>query len=271
MVAAVFCYIWFVITTSGVERLKALSELCSCLSACSALLFATKNVNMLLLELNGLSRIVGDRSVYGLIRLLNDASVKKVKFYGIMIVAVNASLYAYIVTTRGIIGFQSNFHHILNMIGLVSGGVLISTIYHQTWIKMFFMIELFRNSYLEMKKVLCSRIEYSAGFNLEVHIQKMIRLQVALVRNYKECSRFWSPSMAICLIITNGNLIIAFYVMVTCLARPTAGYDFDVQMQTRTYILILALIVVHATQQRLHYVVSKSSSSFHFAAYNLRW
>lgn len=128
---------------------------------------------------------------------------------------------------------------------------------------MFLMMELFKNSYSEARKVLCRRIEYPGGLRFQISIQKMIRLQVALVRNYKQCSRFWSPSMIICMILTNGNLIIAFYVMVTCLARPSAGYEFDVELQSRTYVLIVALIVVHATQQRLQYVVSYFPAAYH--------
>lgn len=254
MVASILLYIWFAFTTSGFERLKVLSELITCLTVTNVLLFATTNTHTFLLELNGLSSIVSDGKAYGLSQLLDNSSIKKIRSYGIIITIITFLFYTTVVTTRAVIGFQSNFHSILNIFGVLSGGVFVFTLFNQTWIKMFLMMELFRNCYAETKEVLSRRTQ---GSNLQHDVQKVIRLQVALVRNYKECSRFWSPSMLICLTLTNGNLIIAFYVMVTCLANPASGYDFDTQLQVRTYVLIVGLIVMHATQQRLEFVVSR--------------
>lgn len=255
MTISAFCYAWLISTSSGFERLKALSELATCLTNVAALMSVTKNAKAFLLELNGLCSIVVNYKTYGIPQLFSKPTLKQIRRNYMAIIASNYIVYLSLTIIK-VGSLQFDFHNMLDMIGLIAGGVATSTLFTQTWIKMFLMIQVFHSVSREAKKMLEKRMKHPEVPEVQGSISKIIRLEVALVRNYKECSNFWCPAMVICQILTIGNLIVAFYVMIRAISQPWAGYSFDVHLQSRTLILIVGLSLLQTTQQRLYHVVS---------------
>lgn len=248
MTATSLCYVWLVLQSTGPRKLETLSEALNCWNSTHVLLCTFFQTHVFVLELNGLSEIIRNT---GSTRLLTAQTTRWIRRFCIRLEVVIYALFVVQLATAAT-SMEFDMNGVLNLIGVDVGQICFFAIISQIWTKIFLMKKIFKTFHMEIRQALVWKI----APNLESEIQKVSKLQMSIVRNYEECSRFLSPGMVIGQLIILGNLIVAFYTMVRTCSNTSGYYKINTQLEVRTYILIVDMIAMYASQQRLEDVVS---------------
>lgn len=248
-------YIWLVTQTRNIALFKRLSEMLNCINNTSVIFFSLKHVDILLNELNGLCCILNNRRCYNLDKLISSSTVTFLRAFSMVAIGGCYSVYLTLFGYVAYDGFEGKIANVFYASGVTTGGLCATITYNQLWVKMFLMRDVHKTSFAEIKKFLRNSLLLERG-RLEDDIVKVIRLHMAIVRNYKECNRFWSPAMVYSQILAIGILILGFYDIVTNLSLPDEDRSFGIQVQLHTAFLTVALILVYSTQGWLQNVVS---------------
>lgn len=254
MAASSVGYIWLVARTqSGIAQ--RLTEMINCLNNTSVVVFTIRHVDILLIELNGLACIVNNRQLYNLDKLVTNSIIKFVRGFSIIMITICYSVYATLFVYVLNDGFEWNMEKMLYVTGISAGGLCTATAYIQLWSKMFLIMDIHKTSFAQIKKALQKSLLLTPG-ELEDCLEKAIRVQMAMVRNYKECAQFWNPSMVYSQVFGCGILIVGFYVMITTTLQSRSDGSFGIQVQLHTAFLIMAMISIHGSHDWLENVVS---------------
>lgn len=247
MLAISLCYVWMIWETSGFFQLQSISQALNCWNATSVLVFGFINSEMFILELNGLSAIIGERKF-----LLTGSTEKFIRRLAFVVISGQCAIFV-VPLYKMDAYFMTTTNGILDIASLIAGGISLSVIYTQSCIKLFLIQKLISSFHSQMKQKLSRR-----NADVKDDIQMFVRMQCAFVRNYRESARFWSPGMAMCILLTGGNLIFGFYIMVGALSEPLANASFNIELEMRIYFLIIGLVLYCIAQQLLEDSVSKS-------------
>lgn len=247
MLAISVCYIWIIWETSGFLQLQSISEALNCWNATTVLVFGFINSEALILELNGLSAIIKERK--SLLTRCTEKFIRRLSFF--VISSQYAVLFVSLYKMAG--DFKTTTKGVLSIMSLVAGGTCLSIIYTQSCMKIFLIKKLISTFHGQMKETLLRR-----NADVKGDVQKFVRMQCALVRNYRESARFWSPGLATCILLTAGNLIFGFYIMVGAVSDSVARASYNIELEMRIYYLIAGVVVYCFAQQLLEESVSKS-------------
>lgn len=248
MVSASFCYMWVICGTRDSHQLIHIAETVNCLNATCMLLSTIGKVDIIVAELNGLSEIFNNHKTYSLYTASTERYIRRVSLIAVII---TYSLYAAMVADQLTQKFELNIGQTLNLISMAVGGITLSTIFNQSWIKMLLMLKIFRALNLKMKKKLNRKRE-----DLNKDVLEMTRVHLVMVRNYQEASRFWSPAILSTQLFTCANLVIACYLMVINFIETSVDRTAIFHLLERMGSLITAAILSHVTQQYLEDTVS---------------
>lgn len=245
MTATLLGYTWMAFNTPGVVQFKLMSEMFNSLNSGTVIICAFKHVDMLLLELNGLSSIVEVN------QLLTEDAVKYVRILSMFTMVNCYAIFA--VPLASLLGnrFELDFHNVLYLTGVFAGGMCCSTIYSQSWAKMFLMRELHKESFARIQTALS---EFAGR-----HIEKTLRLHMAIVRNYKECNRYWSPGIVCSTAFACVVLIAGFYTI--AMNSSVDLLNSDIRVASQTIFLTAGITMIYSTQEYLQNVVSANPGS----------
>lgn len=258
MLVISYIFMHFALTNHGIEQLKLLSATLNSFNGTNMLLVTFIHTDVLVLELNGLCKIVTTH------HLLTDLSERYVRSISLILIFFTyllmlIGLFVNIILTEKF--GNDNVIDILNIISLFAAGICMTTISSQAWIKMLLMIEICRTLNRRTKQLLVKRISKATSLILFDHTKvfedlgNSARLYMAIVRNYHQVNRYWDPALLFCQILSLANLVIAFYIMVVSLTSTYIDQMYNFQLQVRTHILWLALALAYPAQDHLQHVV----------------
>lgn len=258
MATTTLFHIWLISTSTGFEKVKFLCEALNSFNATIVLFFSFRDVDLLVLELNGLSSIVSSHKV------LAASSMKHLRRISYVLLFCMCTLFVVLIANKVTGEYEMDTGNTINFISVVGAGLSLITVFGMTWIKMLVMIEMFETLNRGIKHKLLTHMKRDASLLLfkatrtvlESEVKKTAILQMALVRNYKECNRFWSPAMLIAQMLSVANLVIASYIMVISFTMPSVDKTFIFQMQVRTHSYWVGIVLGYSTQQRLGNAVS---------------
>lgn len=260
LAAVVACYIYLTVTNEGLVRFIYLSNALQCGGGLDALFFGNWHLEIRILELNGLSKIIENRHRYGVSKLLTITVTKKLQKYSNQLIAAYIIIFFIDVTYEVYRASSSIFNAIslLNVISSILSVTSILVICMQAWVKMVCQRLLTKMQNVTIRRILEKDGKTESGRHhpkLEEGLKGIIRLQIALVRNFKEYNKFWNPSMLIMISLACALMIINFYILCTALVSQTYNF-FYTMLEIRTYCVVLGTLVFVVQQQRLNDVVS---------------
>lgn len=253
MLSMSVCYIWMASETEGVVQFKLLSEMFNCVNTTNVLLCTFKHIDVLLLELSGLSCIVSSRRIYHMNVLLTNCSIRFVRTFTIVTAFFYFSTYLALLISLLNGASELNKRNVVYLAGIIAGGICAATIYCQTWAKIFLVREIHKTSFSETKKLLSKPLLLPPG-QLENCIEGAIRLQMAIVRNYMQSSRYWNPAFVYSLAVSCGILVSGFYMIIETRLLSLSHSNSSVQLNT--VFITAAMFSLIGTQESLQNVVS---------------
>lgn len=249
MASTSVCYFWLVLRSCGYSQHKTLSKALNCWNNLNVLICGFCHTNDLVVELNGLAEIIRNEEST---QLLTAAAKRWIKAFSVIVLTVMYSFFAVHIVTIVAVS-QFGIDEIVILIGVGCGQIGYFTIFIQLYVRIILVKKIFKTLHAEIKQ----ELRWSEDESLENTVRKLAKIQMGMVRNFRQSSKILSPGMVYGQLLILGNLILAFYIMVRTWTSPPDDYEFNVQLEVRTYIWILYMIAMYVTQQGLEDVVSR--------------